>query len=352
MVEAHASLTDRRAQSGLPAPDLTTVRRALKHFAQRNAAVESRGRKRKMTDRAVHGMENIRKKMTKGADGGYEIHWNDLVRKTRARVHRTTAKRSMNRAGLNVAWRRAREKTRRKPEHEQARVDWCLARRHRRHGYWADGIDMIIDNKTFVVPTCRAARKYVRKCQVRGHLRLPGEGLQSEFTRPSTRKNRMNTGGRVSVCAGLSNGKVVLWQCLGKKWSGDAAAKLYTGPMLKALRKHRGVKRQYTILEDNDPSGYKSTKGKNAKAAVNIDTVDLPGYSADLNPLDYSIWQEINTRMLARAPAGRESMAAFKLRLRRTALSLPEAVVRKAVDALPKRIQAVVDAKGRSIPCD
>ena len=122
MVEAHASLTDRRAQSGLPAPDLTTVRRALKHFAQRNAAVESRGRKRKMTDRAVHGMENIRKKMTKEADGDYEIHWNDLVRKSRARVHRTTAKRSMNRAGLNVAWRRAREKPLRKPEHEQAQT--------------------------------------------------------------------------------------------------------------------------------------------------------------------------------------------------------------------------------------
>ena len=121
--------------------------------------MESRGRKRKMTDRAVHGMENIRKKMTKEADGDYEIHWNDLVRKTRARVHRTTAKRSMNRAGLNVAWRRAREKPLRKPEHEQARVDWCLARRHRRPGYWADGIDMIIDNKTFVVPACRAARK-------------------------------------------------------------------------------------------------------------------------------------------------------------------------------------------------
>ena len=89
-----------------------------------------------------------------------------------------------------------------------------------------------------------------------------------------------------------------------------------------------------------------------AKAAVNISTIDLPAYSADLNPLDYSIWQEINVRMSARAPVGRETMAAFKRRLRRTAMSLPEAVVRKAIGALPKRIQAVVDAEGRSIPCD
>lgn len=352
VVEAHASLSDRREQAGIPAPDLTTVRRALKQYAQRTSAVETRGRKRKMTDRAVHGMDKARKAMSKAVDGDFEIHWDDLVRKTRARVHRTTAKRSMNRAGLNVAWRRAREKPLRQPEHEAARVDWCLGRRHRRSGYWVDNIDMIIDNKTFVVPTNRAARKYIRKCQVRGHLRLPGEGLQSEFTRPSTRKNRMNTGGRVSVCAGLSNGKVVLWQYLDKTWNGDAAAELYTGPLLRTLRQHRGDKRRYVILEDNDPSGYKSSKGMSAKAAVNISTIDLPAYSADLNPLDYSIWQEINVRMSARAPVGRETMAAFKRRLRRTAMSLPEAVVRKAIGALPKRIQAVVDAEGRSIPCD
>ena len=115
-------------------------------------------------------------------------------------------------------------------------------------------VDMIIDNKTFTVPTSPAARKYKRRCHVRGHLRLASEGLKPEYTRPGTRKNRMNTGGRVSVCAGLSNGKVAMWQYLDKRWSGEAAAELYKGPIRKALMKSRGAKVSYTVLEDGDPA--------------------------------------------------------------------------------------------------
>ena len=351
-VQVHEMLCKRRADAGLAMPDLTTVRRALKEFARRTSGVEARGRKRKLSARAVHGMERARRRLNKDADGDREVHWRDIMKKCRVKVHRSTARRSFKREGLDVAWRRAREKPLRKVEHEQARKDWCDARRRRSAAYWTDTVDMIIDNKTFPVPTSAAARKYTKKSHVRGHLRLPSEGLKPEYTRPGTRKNRMNAGGRVSVCAGLSNGRVVMWKYLDKRWNGAAAAELYRGAILKALKKNRGMKVRYTIVEDGDPTGYKSSVGKQGKRDAGISTIDLPPYSADLNPLDYSIWEAITNRMLERAPKGRESVAAFKKRLRRTALNLPEAIVRKAIGAMPKRIQAVYEAKGQNIACD
>ena len=78
----------------------------------------------------------------------------------------------------------------------------------------------------------------------------------------------------------------------------------------------------------------------------------LPRYSPDLNPLDYSLWSAILDRMAERAPKGRETVEAYKKRLRRTALRLPKAVVVKALRNMKKRIHAVYQAKGKDIDCD
>ena len=50
-------------------------------------------------------------------------------------------------------------------------------------------------------------------------------------------------------------------------------------------------------MEDNDPAGYKSSKGMAAKAAAGIETLDLPKRSPDLNPLDFSFWAAANQKM-------------------------------------------------------
>ena len=118
------------------------------------------------------------------------------------------------------------------------------------------------------------------------------------------------------------------------------------------MKKQRGAKRKYTVLEDNDPTGYKSGKAKAAKRDLKIEAIPFPAYSPDLNPLDFSIWNEIKQRMLRSTPTKLESVTAYKARLRRTALRLPKAFVRKAVLSMPKRIQAIIKAKGQNIPRD
>ena len=155
-------------------------------------------------------------------------------------------------------------------------------------------MDLIIDNKRFEIPTTARARQYLAQQQVRFHLRTPEEGSLPWCTKPCRKKNRLNTGATANVCAGVSNGKIVLWEYLPKKWNGAEAAKLYKGPIIKTLKKTRGAKRKFKIFEDNDPTGYKSGKAKQAKKEVGIEAVPMPTSSPDLNPLDFSLWQQVD----------------------------------------------------------
>ena len=114
----------------------------------------------------------------------------------------------------------------------------------------------------------------------------------------------------------------------------------------------RGVQRNYTVVEDNDPTGYKSGKGIRAKEEVGITALQFPRYSPDLNPLDYFLWEDIERRMQASEPEGRETIAAFKLRLQQTAKRTSPRTIRKALLNMKKRIQAVYEAKGGDIAID
>ena len=121
---------------------------------------------------------------------------------------------------------------------------------------------------------------------------------------------------------------------------------------MKTLKKTQGVKAKYLLFEDNDPTGYKSNKGKDAKEELGIKAIPMPTFSPDLNPLDYSLREEVSRRMVASAPKRVETVAEYKKRLRLTALRLPRALVAKAVASMPKRMRAVVTAKGHSIKKD
>ena len=88
-----------------------------------------------------------------------------------------------------------------------------------------------------------------------------------------------------------------------------------------------------------------------AKAAQKLKALSQPPYSPDLNPLDFSLWQAIETKALAgRRP--RESGSDYKARLRKTALAMPRAAVRKAVEAIRTRAHQSFGAGGGHIARD
>jgi len=351
--KVHRLLKAQRKRRKIPAPRLTRARKALKGLSYRRGVKETRGRKPVYTPKNVQNMEATRKKLIQQANGDREVRWKDIQKASRVpKAHRTTAARAFAREGLDVQARRPREKPDRTLEAEKARVAWCKKNKHLRGSYFADQVDMIIDNKKFEIPTSERSRRYLNKQRVRFHLRKKSEGLRPEMTKPNRKKNRLNTGGWVNVCAGISGCRVVMWEYLGRRWSGSAAAELYSGPIAKSLKKKRGEKRKYRILEDNDRSGYKSKAAMVAKAAVHIEAIDFPKYSPDLNPLDFAIWSAIEKRMGENAPSGQETTEEYKKRLRATALRLPESLIRKSILSIPSRMKAIASAKGRNIARD
>ena len=338
-VDIHKTISAKRARRRMDPPDLTTVRRFLKGNTHRQDKNETRGRKPALSRRNVLKMDKVRKSLIQQSKGEYEVHWADIIKKARVpEADATTAARAFAREGMSVSWRKPREKPLRGKEHVLERKETCRRWRFHTRAYWTDSVDLIIDNTTWNVPATERARKYLNQRKVRGHLRTRGEGLQTAYTKPSGKKHNMNTGGKLKILAGISGCRVALWHYLDGTWNGDAAAQMYKGPIQKILKKKRGEKRRYVVLEDNDPVGYKSGKAIDAKKAVGIEALEFPRYSPDLNPMDYFLWQEVDNRMSKNAPKKLESMDAFKLRLRRTALAIPEAVIRKGVANMKERV--------------
>ena len=125
---------------------------------------------------------------------------------------------------------------------------------------------------------------------------------------------------------------------------------MYSGPLAKALKRAYPLAKRWTIIEDGDPSGYKSSAGKAAKKKARISTDDLPPRSTDFNVLDYSLWHAINERMREQERAfsvkKKETKEEYLARLRRTALGLPASVVKRAVMDMHRRVRLAVAAKG------
>lgn len=352
-VDIHNALSHKRARRGMASPTLHRFRKALRGLTYRRSRKETRGRKLKFTRRAVLKMNSKRKSLIKKAKKEREVRWEDVRKASRVpKAHRSTLKRSFNREGIPVKARPPRLKPARSAKQAKARVEYCTKWGRKPPSYFLDTVDLIIDNKQFDIPTTERARQYMASQRVRFHLRTPSEGVQPEMTKPGRKKNRMNTGSVAKVCAGISGGRIVMWEYLSNKWTGAAAASLYRGAIMKILKKAQGVKAKYLIFEDNDPTGYKSNKGKDAKAELGIEAVPMPVFSPDLNPLDYSLWEEVSRRMVASTPKDVETVVAYKKRLRITALRLPRSLVTKAVRSMPKRMRAVVAAKGHSIKAD
>ena len=86
------------------------------------------------------------------------------------------------------------------------------------------------------------------------------------FTKPKGNQNRVNPGAKVNVAAAIVKSKVRVWHYLPTRWCADAACDLYTKVLASALRRNYPGASSFRILEDNDPTGYKSKKAIECKS--------------------------------------------------------------------------------------
>ena len=154
----------------------------------------------------------------------------------------------------------------------------------------------------------------------------------------------------IHVAAAISANKTLMFHVLNGRWNGDAASDMYRNRLGPALRNAYPTKRRFLVLEDNDPSGYKSSAGKCAKVASKVDTLDLPKRSPDLNTLDYGFWSEVNRRMRHQergfSRVFRETRKQYIVRLRRTAMRMPKSFLAKLVQSMKRRCAALRAADG------
>ncbi len=343
---------DRRSRNVKPLC-LTALRKALKGKTYRGGP-ETRGAKRKLGPRAIKALNKKRRQLVDKRCGEQEVGWVEVIKKSRVKkVHPTTAKRNLRAAGIPVASRRNREKPHREKDHIKERWEVCGRWRFLPKGFFNTKVDLIMDNKLFEVPTSDGARRFKRKMKVRHQIRTRSEGLEPNYTKPNPKRNRRNLGGLLQVCGGIRNDRIVLWKYIEGKWNGDVAAKIYDEDIRKLFKRLCPEKASPTIVEDNDPTGYKSSKAIAVKKRLKYNIMSLPRSSPDLNPLDFSIWTDIERRMMKTGPKKRrETVHEYKIRLRKTAMTTSRALVRKAVANMHERAVAIYHAKGNHIDLD
>ena len=229
-----------------------------------------------------------------------------------------------------------------------------MCNQHRTPAQWSRFAHAVIDNKVFPAYTSGAFREMAARRRVRGAYRGRKRALSAGYVKPRA-SLKQNTGQKgVMVTCALGAGKVLMWHVVDGQWNGRAAASMYSGPLRRSLQRgHPCVAGSWRVLEDNDPSGYKSSKGVAAKKASAIVAMSLPPRSPDLNPLDFSFWAEVNRKMREQErgwpKSKKESRAAFIARLRKTAMTMPKEYIEKTIGAIAGRCKKIVDAKGGHI---
>ena len=111
---------------------------------------------------------------------------------------------------MDVMLRRRREKPQRTTEHEQERVSLCGKVRRWPLKRFLEDTDLIIDNKRFGVPTTPAARVHLKQQKMVAQLRTPRRRFATYLHDAQKAKaHRRNLGGSVTLCAGISNRRMV-----------------------------------------------------------------------------------------------------------------------------------------------
>ena len=327
--------------------DKSSITRLIKD----NFLKKTTGRKNVLSEAQVANLINHLERLIKKANGEYEVTWHMLKTSSRCKASEATIARRLHEKGYRFY--AMRHKPLLTDEDIQGRLEFGEKYQGKPVSWWQSHVHMHIDVKFYPVLLTGKARRHVAQSGTRGVIRRPGEGLNAGYVKPNP-KLKYNTGAKgVHILAGVGNGKVLVWEEIQGNWNASEAARIYEGPILKALKAEYPGTKRFRVLEDNDPSGFKASKGVAAKQRVGIQAFEIPAHSPQLNVCDYWLWREVNSRMRARErmfPVGkRETRGAFIRRLKRTAKSIPSDMVSKSIGGMKKRCQRLVAAEGGQI---
>jgi transposase len=285
--------------------------------------------------------------MVKAADSKYQVTANMVSKALKLKCSDRVVLDALHERG--VEFHPMREKPVRTEDDEKARRKFAKDYKAKPATYWEKSVDAYIDNKYFPLYLTGTARAYAAKRTARGSFRKTGEGLAKGHVKP--RKNlKQNFGKGVLLAVAISGKKVLMCHEVKGRWNAAAACSMYQKELQPSLKAASPSKRSFRVLEDNDPTGYKSRAAIDAKADLNLKVLEIPKRSPDLNPLDYAFWALVGRRLREQeakfATDKKETRREFVARLRRTVLRVPAKVLGPMVKSMKRRCVALQAAKG------
>lgn len=307
-----------------------------------------RGRPHALTKKDVSMLVRTLKAMQQEARARREITLAMLKRRARCKASGRCIREALKLK--NIKFRKMRSKPLLTKADQRARFDFAKKYHSKSKNWWLRNVHLHIDIKNFPAYVNAKARDVAAMRMVRGAYRRPGDGLDEAYV-VVPKDLRYNPGAKsVKVCAGVALDRVRMWHVIEKRWSGRTAAAVYQGPLLAALKRTWPGKRSFSVLEDNDPTGFKSRFGERAKKASRIKAFQIPKRSPDLNVCDYALWNAVNKKMrqqeMAFPRSKRETRSGYITRLRRAAQSLSAKFVRSAIGDMKRRCQLLYQRRG------
>ena len=356
-----AALQAKRRRRRVKGPGKTTVYSFLAGATHARGAEESRGAKKKLTLRMLQVFNQSRKKLIKEAKNDFHVTWGDVVREgtkvlrarglwgRRQRMLSTDYIAQKMRSCLNVKKRRSRARIARTAGEEEQREKHGKRWEKYPEAWWSNEIHGYIDNKKFVARLTLEQKKRARQEKITYHLRTPGEGGKADYIVP--RGHQLSGLKSFEITACVAKDQIIFWRLVPGSWNGAQAADMYKD-LKKALVEKWGDRSSFRIVEDGDRKGFQSGAGKDMKKALKLNSWTLPPRTPQWMPLDFSVWSEVETRVLEKKVCGKETLQQYQARVRNVALRLPKDFIQNCLAAMRKRIKATVAAKGRHTAMD
>ena len=307
-----------------------------------------RGRPQILTKPQVSLLVRVTRQMIKKAAAKKEVALAMIIKRAKLKACERCVRQALQRRGIR--FRRMRSKPLLTTQDVKERYKFAEYYKNKPKSFWRQKVHLYIDIKSFQVYLHAAMRAIAAMREVRGAYREKGQGLDEGYV-VVPKHMKQNTGAKsAKIAGGVGKGKVLLWHNIGKSWNSEVASNLYKGPILAALHRTYPRARSYLMLEDNDPTGFKSSAGVRTKNQANIRVLAIPKRSPDLSGMDYAVWKKIVQTMRSQErrfkKSKRESRSDFLARLQRTAKSLPRSFINKAIGNMKERCNRVYEAKG------
>ena len=221
------------------------------------------------------------------------------------------------------------------------RMDFCKKYMDKTPAQLKKVFGMMLDEKTWNAHTTHQGRMYNARKRVRKTYRQVGKGTIQ--TRPGTKHApKRAQGKKVNVCGGIRGEKIALWHYFPGAMS---ATKFCTNAFTKAMKTARTRK----LVMDN-AGAHKAKKTQNFLKQKKIVAVPFPPRSPDLMPMDFTVWEKIQQKMMVGDLKMRknyvEPIEDYKKRLRRAAMTLTPKFCNDVWRGLKGRLRRCYEAKG------